>query len=266
MKNTKNTKNMLLIQKYLEIYNKNPHSEAFVLLADLYRKNGEIDKAFSFCRRGLKRLPQSAKGHIALALILLDMDKPEGAIEALEKALEYSPENILAYKLLGQTWLRLKNAKKTLSAYKMVLLLDPQNQKAQKIVEKLASAMTTTPQDTTGFSFKSLKDTASHIPGSSAESQGEQDDPIIHPLPKVQSQKEEGQLSDRLNVIEANKEHTLSSIKFSHPSFSQFSENKNTKTEQFISVEEKTRRQRRKKIQTLRKLLSRIEKFSFPSL
>ena len=252
MKNTKNTKNTLLIQKYLEIYNKNPHSEAFVLLADLYRKNGEIDKAFSFCRRGLKRLPQSAKGHIALALILLDMNKPEGAIGALEKALELSPENILAYKLLGQAWLRLKNAEKTLSAYKMVLMLDPQNQKAQKIVQKLAPAMGISPQDTTGFTFKSLQDTASYIPSSSAESQGEEEEPIIHPLPKVRSQKEQSQFSDRLT-------------QFSTPSFSQFSESQNTKTEQFIPTEERARRQRRKKIQTLRKLLSHIEKFSSPS-
>lgn len=190
-----------LIKKYLTIYKKNPKSKVFALLADLYRKQGEVDKAFHLCKTGIKEHPQFALGHIALALILLDMNKLEMAAEALEKAIDFSPENIFAYKLLGQTWLKIKNPKKTLQAYKMVLFLDPGNKSAKNIIKKL-EPITATQYDETGFAFKTLEEVTQYTAIQSSNVKNEEP-PILHPIPTVHSQKDMEQFKARSAMIEA---------------------------------------------------------------
>ena len=189
--------NTALIKKYLAIYKKNPKSRVFAILADLYRKKGEIDKALFLCKKGIKAHPQFASGHIALALILLDMNKLEMAAEALEKATDYSPENIFAYKQLGQIYLQLKEPKKTLETYKMVLFLDPENKKAANIVKKL-EPITASSYDKTGFAFKSLREVSQHIISTPPSPL-----PSLHPIPKADAQKERTQFEARIAIIEA---------------------------------------------------------------
>ncbi len=193
--------NQAIMKRYLMIYKKNPRSKVFALLADIYRKKGETDKAFRLCQQGLKEHPQFALGHIAMALILMDINKLEMAVSALEKATDLAPENIFAYKTLGQVCLQLKNPEKTLKAYKMVLFLDPENKTAQNIVKKL-EPMTATQYDKTGFAFKSLKEVAKYI---SAEPKDQKNPvpPTLHPVPKTYSQKEKQRFSSYSAMIEA---------------------------------------------------------------
>ena len=185
----------------MAIYKRNSRSKVFALLADLYRKQGDLDKALDLCRRGIKEHPQFTSGHIASALIFLDMNKLEMAVESLEKATDLSSENIFAYKMLGQTWLKLKNPEKTLQAYKMVLFLDPTNKKAESIIKKLES-MTAVQYDKTGFAFKNLEEVAQYIAVPSTDKR-EEDLPTLHPIPKVHSKKEKGQFEARSSMIEA---------------------------------------------------------------
>ncbi len=190
---------VMKMKRYLMIYKKNPRSKVFALLADLYRKKGEIDKAFNLCRRGVQEHPQFVLGHIALALTLLDMNKLEMAAESLEKAIELAPENIFAYKTLGQIWLRLKNPEKTLRAYKMVLFLDPENKPAKNILKKLET-MTSVQYDSTGFSFKTLREVAQYISPPDTKSK---EPPTLHPVPKTYSKREKQQFFARSAMVEA---------------------------------------------------------------
>ena len=185
-------------KKYLSIYKKNPKSKVFVLLSELYRKKGEQKKALHLCQKGLEFHPQLSAGYIAQALVLLDMDKQERASQALEKATQISPENILAYKLLGQCYLKLNKPLKTLSAYKMLLFLDPNNKIAQNIVKKL-EPITASQYDETGFSFKSLKEMAKHIEQHKTEQKGKKRFPSLYPI----MPKEDKQFQARLAIIEA---------------------------------------------------------------
>ncbi|MDE0518558.1 MAG: hypothetical protein OXH36_03250 [Bdellovibrionales bacterium] len=191
-----------LMKRYMAIYRKNPKSKVFAFLADRYRKQGALDKALELCRRGIKEHPQFASGHIALALVFLDMNKWEMAVESLEKAVDLSPENIFAYKMLGQAWLRLKNPEKTLQAYKMVLFLDPTNEKASSIIKKL-EPMTADQYDKTGFAFKNLEEVAQYISVSSP-SVPEGGPPVLHPIPKdIASGKKGEQFEAQSAMIEA---------------------------------------------------------------
>lgn len=186
----------------MAIYRKNPKSKVFVFLTDLYRKQGALDKALDLCRRGIKEHPQFASGHIALALLFLDMNKLELAVESLEKAVDLSPENLFAYKMLGQVCLRLKKPEKTLQAYKMVLFLDPKNEKANNIVKKL-EPMTAAQYDKTGFAFKHLEEVAQHISVSSPDIK-EEGPPILHPIPKeIVSGRKREQFEAQMATIEA---------------------------------------------------------------
>ncbi len=257
-------------QKYLRIYKKNPRSQVFVLLADLYRKRGEREKALSLCQKGLEIHPQLSSGYIAQALILLDMDKNKRASEALEKATQLSPENILAHKLLGQTYLRLKNPLKTLSAYKMLLFLDPTNKTAQKMVQKL-ELITASQYDSTGFAFKSLKEVARHI-----HQHKETKTASLYPLEPEKSP----EFSSRIAIIKAliyrkdfeKARHFIMEMKNLYPKqgkrelqklekllpASALSEG--TAKEQKKSSQTGHRKKRQKKIQKLKHWLSTLEK------
>ena len=58
------------------------------------------------------------------------------AIEQLTRAAELSPDNILAFQLLGDTYLEVRRPKDALNAFKMVLFLNPLHERAQKMVAK----------------------------------------------------------------------------------------------------------------------------------
>ena len=144
-----------LLTKYQRIYRKEPGSRVFVLLADLYRQNEELEKALAICHRGVQQHPHFAIGHLTLALILLDMNQLSAAAKSLETAASLSPESLLVHRLLGQVWMQLKNPVKTLNAYKMVLFLDPKNKKAMNAVKKL-EPITADQYDHAGFDFKDI--------------------------------------------------------------------------------------------------------------
>lgn len=282
--------NIKLMKRYLAIYKKDPKSRVFALLAGLYRKQGELDKALFLCTKGLKEHPYFAPGHIALALIFLDMNKLEMAAESLERATDYSPENIFAYKLLGQVWLKLKRPEKTLQAYKMLLLLDPGNKKAANIVKKL-EPITAAQYDSTGFSFKSLEEVARHIYDSSYF---KEEEPALHPIPKPLSQKEREQFETRCSMIEAliyrkeleRAKQFLVEIKNMYSHYKKFGNHIEALEKKLFPVGEKqtgvmtevrkvgmssdktkvhqvsiAKQRKKEKVQKLRQILARIEKF-----
>ena len=127
------------IERYQLILEREPKSKVFAPLAEAYRKIGLAHKAYAICKTGLNYHPHFAGGHIAMARSLMVLEEPKRAIEHLEKATELAPENILAYQILAETQLSLRNTKEALMAFKMVLFLSPDNAKAQKAVKKLES-------------------------------------------------------------------------------------------------------------------------------
>ncbi len=186
--------------RYLLIYKKNPKSRIFSSLAESYRKMGKTDKALQICQKGLKIHPQSVSGHIALALIQVEMKQWELASKSLETAIDLNPENIFAHKLLARIYLQLKNPEKTLRAYKMLLLLDPKNKKASQIVKKL-EAVVPPPHDESGFSFKTLKEIAKQR-RKKEKSARRKKTPTIHPISKPKNEQEIKIFEMRINTAQ----------------------------------------------------------------
>lgn len=131
--------NREFLERYQKLWEMDKESRAFAPLAEAYRKEGKLEEALQVCRYGIHRHPQFSGGWVQLAKINIDMHYHSKAIEALTKAVELSPENILAHSLLADLYLHEKKPKEALKSFKMVLLLHPEDKKARKSIERLES-------------------------------------------------------------------------------------------------------------------------------
>lgn len=124
------------IERYQIELEKNPRSRIFAPLAESYRKLGLLDEAESVCRTGVQHHPEFASGHVAYAKVLIELKRFDQALFHLQRATSITPENLLAQKLLGEALLMVRRPKEALKVFKMVLLLNPDDESAQKHVKK----------------------------------------------------------------------------------------------------------------------------------
>lgn len=117
-------------------YERNPSSRVFAPLAEAYRRLDLIEEAFEIASRGVRLHPDFAAGRIAYARVLIARKAYADAVDQLQKSAELSPDNILAFLLLGETLLELRRPKDALNAFKMVLFLNPLHERARKMVSK----------------------------------------------------------------------------------------------------------------------------------
>lgn len=127
------------IEKYQMILQKDPNSQVFAPLAEAYREMGLLKEAEQIARLGVKRHSNFASGYVIYARIMKEMGHPEESLKLVQKAIELSPENILAHHLQAEIYLQGKRPKEALRAFKMVLFLNPQSERARKAVAKLES-------------------------------------------------------------------------------------------------------------------------------
>ncbi len=117
-------------------YDRNPGSRVFAPLCEAYRRMGLIGEALEIASRGVRLHPDFAAGRIAFARILIEKKAYPDALQQLTLAAELSPDNILAFQLLGETYLELRRPKEALKAFKTVLFLNPLHDRAKKMVRK----------------------------------------------------------------------------------------------------------------------------------
>ncbi|GIL16549.1 MAG: hypothetical protein BroJett040_03000 [Oligoflexia bacterium] len=144
------------IEHYQNLLAQDPKSKIFAALAEAYREMGMDEQAEALARRGTINHPTYAPGFVVLGRIMLGQKKYDDALFELQKAVQLSPENILAHQLIGQVHLELKNTKEALKAHKMALFLNPQDTRSQKVVSKLES-ITADEFDTDLFQMGQLK-------------------------------------------------------------------------------------------------------------
>lgn len=125
-----------LIERYQLEYARDPKSKVFAPLSEAYRRMGLVEEALRIAEGGVRANPEFASGRVALARVLIEKKRYEEASEQLKKAIETSPENLLAYSLLGELHLQLRQPKEALSAFKMVLFLNPNDDRAKKAVSR----------------------------------------------------------------------------------------------------------------------------------
>ncbi len=145
-----------LVEKYQLMLQQDPKSRVFAPLSEAYRKMGLHEEALEICQSGVLANPDFAGGRIALARILMQLNQYDKAAPELKVATELSPENVLAFSLLAECYLHLKDGKEALKAYKMQLFLNPQDERAQRAVKKL-EVLTADEFEDEVFNMKPLK-------------------------------------------------------------------------------------------------------------
>lgn len=144
------------VERYQLILEREPNSKVFAPLAEAYRKMGLHKEAEAIARQGVEYHPDFAGGRVALAKVYMDQSQYDQALEQLKRAIEISPENLLAQTLLGRCALKIKAPKDALKAFKMVLFLSPHNEEATRAVRKLESLTADEFEDDL-FTLKPLK-------------------------------------------------------------------------------------------------------------
>lgn len=131
--------NQSSIEKYLEMYRREPRSKVFAPLAEAYRKNGQLEHALNIATKGVKIHPDFASGRVTLGRIFMAQKLWEKAAQELKLACDLNPEILLAHKLLGECFIEMHQPQMALQAFKMTLYLDPIDEKAKAMVKKLES-------------------------------------------------------------------------------------------------------------------------------
>jgi hypothetical protein len=75
---------------------------AFGGIAERFRRAGELDRAITLCREGLKRFPGQLSARVTLGWALLDKGRYDEARDELEQVLRRAPDNLAAIRGLAE--------------------------------------------------------------------------------------------------------------------------------------------------------------------
>jgi tetratricopeptide (TPR) repeat protein len=127
------------IYHYLRRYQEDPRSRVFAPLAEAYRKAGLLDEAIEIARDGVRIHPHFAGGKVALARALFDRGQYEEVVKELETVVLDAPDNLVAQKLLAESYLILGRIADSLNAYKVLLFFMPKDQEIMKLIQEIES-------------------------------------------------------------------------------------------------------------------------------
>jgi tetratricopeptide (TPR) repeat protein len=114
-----------------------PKSRLFFPLAEELRKIDQLGEAEQVLRTGLTQHPTYLSAWVSLGRVLREEDKYAEAVDALTKALQLDPGNVVAARLLADAYLDLGDKLEAIKKYKLVRALLPANEELDGIIERL---------------------------------------------------------------------------------------------------------------------------------
>src|SRR5689334_19580472 len=114
-----------------------PKSRLFYPLAEELRKVGAFEDGERVLRAGLEHHPTYLSAWVSLGRMLREQHKDGDAAEALKKALQLDPGNVVAARLLADAYLSLGDKVEAIKKYKLVHALLPADQDLEAIIERL---------------------------------------------------------------------------------------------------------------------------------
>ncbi len=125
------------IYEYLRKYQEDPTSRVFAPLAEAYRKAGLPDEAIEIAKEGLRVHPSFIGGKVALARALFDKRSYQEVIDLLAAVVEDAPDNLVAERLLAESYLIQGALPEALNCYKMLLYFSPGDAETAQLVHEL---------------------------------------------------------------------------------------------------------------------------------
>lgn len=129
-------RNQGLLQQLKE-FQRNPRSLVFVALADSYRQEGLPHQALEILEEGLTFHPGLASAVIAKARCLFELKRYAEALAETQAATRTNPQNLKAFKLQAEIYVRLGQRKAAIRALTHVVGLYPQDVEAVRSLEQL---------------------------------------------------------------------------------------------------------------------------------
>ncbi|MEA2464125.1 MAG: hypothetical protein QOJ98_1872, partial [Acidobacteriota bacterium] len=102
-----------------------PKSRLFYQLAEELRRAGQFGEAEGVLRNGLLSYPTYLAAWVSLGRVLREQKNEAGAVEALNKALQLDPGNVVAARLLADAYAALGEKVEAIKKYKLVQALLP---------------------------------------------------------------------------------------------------------------------------------------------
>src|SRR5437773_1797504 len=112
-------------------------SRLFYPLAEELRKAGQFAEAEHVLRTGLVHHPSYLSAWVSLGRVLRELKNDPEAVEALNKALQVDPGNVVAARLLADSYLALGEKLEALKKYKLVHALLPGDEDLEAMIERL---------------------------------------------------------------------------------------------------------------------------------
>jgi len=119
-----------------------PKSRLFYPLAEELRKVGACADAEQVLRTGLTYHPSYLSAWVSLGRVAREQGKSDDAIEALAKALQLDPGNVVAARLLADSYLAAGEKVEAIKKYKLVHALMPGDSEVEAIIEQLDRELT----------------------------------------------------------------------------------------------------------------------------
>jgi tetratricopeptide (TPR) repeat protein len=115
-----------------------PKTRLFFPLAEELRKSDQFAEAEQVLRAGLAHHPTYLSAWVSLGRVLRDADKHRDAVEALSRALVVDPGNVVAARLLADSYLDLGDKLEAIKKYKLVRALMPAgDEELDAVIERL---------------------------------------------------------------------------------------------------------------------------------
>ena len=114
-----------------------PKSRLFFPLAEELRKAGQLTEAEQVLRTGLVVHPAYLSAWVSLGRVLRDQKKDEDAVDALSRALQLDPGNVVAARILGDAYLTLGDKLEAIKKYKLVHALMPADEELEAVIASL---------------------------------------------------------------------------------------------------------------------------------
>jgi tetratricopeptide (TPR) repeat protein len=125
------------IEKLERRWKENPQGTVFAPLAEVYRKDGQLERAREVLRQGLEHSPNHIPGNIVLARCCLDLKEDGAAEAAFAHVLELDPENVIALKALGEITERQGRLAESFDWLTRLVQVDPSNDEARDQLKRV---------------------------------------------------------------------------------------------------------------------------------
>jgi tetratricopeptide (TPR) repeat protein len=114
-----------------------PKSRLFYQLAEELRRGGQFAESEQILRSGLEVYPTYLAAWVSLGRVLREQKNETGAVDALTRALQLDPGNVVAARLLADAYRNLGNVVEAVKKYKLVHALMPGDEELKGTISAL---------------------------------------------------------------------------------------------------------------------------------